>query len=73
MIIKNNYNEKDVNPLNDYTGIGKGSHSLDKILENIELTEGDDDDEFENPFPDNDLDINDEDDIDNEDKWSFFR
>ena len=34
MIIKNNYNSKNVNPLNDYCGIGKGSHSLDKELEN---------------------------------------
>lgn len=33
MIIKNNFNEKNVNPLNDYTGIGKGSHSIDKELE----------------------------------------
>ena len=33
MIIKNNFNEKNVNPLNDYTGIGKGSHSVDKELE----------------------------------------
>ncbi len=33
MVIKNNYNSKNVNPLNDYSGIGKGSHSLDKELE----------------------------------------
>ena len=33
MIIKNNYNKKSVDPLNDYTGIGRGSHSLDKELE----------------------------------------
>ena len=34
MIIKNNYNSKNVNPLDDYNSIGKGSHSLDKELEN---------------------------------------
>ena len=33
MVIKNNFNSKNVNPLNDYSGIGKGSHSLDKELE----------------------------------------
>ncbi len=33
MIIKNNFNEKDVNPLDSYKGIGKGSHSVDKELE----------------------------------------
>ena len=33
MIIKNNFNSKNVDPLNDYTNIGKGSHSLDKELD----------------------------------------
>lgn len=33
MIIKNNYNSKSVNPLDNYSKIGKGSHSLDKELE----------------------------------------
>ena len=33
MIIKNNFNAKNVNPLDDYNSIGKGSHSLDKELE----------------------------------------
>ena len=33
MIIRNNFNDKNANPLDDYTGIGKGSHSLDKELE----------------------------------------
>ena len=33
MIIKNNYNTKNSNPLDDYSGIGKGSHSLDKELD----------------------------------------
>lgn len=30
MIIKNNFNAKNVDPINDYEKIGKGSHSLDK-------------------------------------------
>ena len=34
MIIKNNYNSKNANPLNDYSGIGKGSHSLEHELDN---------------------------------------
>ena len=33
MIIKNNFNEKSVNPLDNYTSVGKGSHSLEKELE----------------------------------------
>ncbi len=33
MIIKNNFNDRDIDPLNDYTSIGKGSHSLDRELE----------------------------------------
>ncbi len=33
MVIKNNYNKESVNPLNNYSGIGKGSHSLEKELE----------------------------------------
>ena len=33
MIIKDNFNKKTVNPLNDYSEIGKGSHSLDKEIE----------------------------------------
>ena len=33
MIIKNNYNKKNANPLNDYEKIGKGSHSLERELD----------------------------------------
>ena len=33
MIIKNNFNSKNTNPLTDYNNIGKGSHSLDKELD----------------------------------------
>ena len=33
MIIKNNFNEKNVNPLDDYSCVGKGSHNVDKEIE----------------------------------------
>ena len=33
MIIKNNFNDRSANPLDDYSSIGKGSHSLDKEFE----------------------------------------
>ena len=33
MIIKNNFNDKDANPLDDYTSVGRGSHSLDREME----------------------------------------
>lgn len=73
MIIKNNYNEKNVNPLNNYNGIGKGSNSLDKKFEM----------EREGLIPENldngviqdiiNSDHEYEDDDTKEDKWSFFR
>ena len=73
MIIKNNYNDKDVNPLNNYNGIGKGSNSLDKKFEM----------EREGFIPKNlengviqdiiNSDHEYEEDDSKEDKWSFFR
>ena len=73
MIIKNNYNEKNVNPLNNYNGIGKGSNSLDKKFEM----------EREGLIPENlengviqdiiNSDHEYEEDDSKEDKWSFFR
>ena len=71
MVIKNNFNEKNANPLSDYNSIGKGSHSLDKEL----------DDERKGFIRENmnnkvlqDLKDNRDDTIDdNEDKWKFFR
>ncbi len=33
MVIKDNFNKKDVNPLDDYVSVGKGSHSLDREFE----------------------------------------
>lgn len=73
MIIKNNYNDKDVNPLSDYNGIGKGSNSLDKKFE-LER-EG-----FVRENLDNGViqdiinsDHEYEEDDSKEDKWSFFR
>ena len=72
MIIKNNFNDRNVNPLDDYSGIGKGSHSLEKELErekqgyikaNIE----------NNVLEDLRGDNDDNDDDRNEDPWKFFR
>ena len=72
MIIKNNFNEKDVNPLKDYHSIGKGSDSLDKkfemqkegfILENIDNRVIQDIIDIQHEF---------EDDDEKKDKWDFF-
>ena len=74
MIIKNNFNEKNVNPLDNYQGIGKGSDSLDKkfemekngfIRENL-------DNKVIQDIINSDHDYSDDDDT-NEDKWDFFR
>ena len=74
MIIKNNFNEKDVNPLKDYHSIGKGSDSLDKkfemqkegfILENMDNKVIQDVINSDHVFE--------EDDDEKEDKWDFFR
>ena len=70
MIIKNNFNAKDVNPLTDYDSIGKGSHSLDKELEKEK--EGFIKENMHNPILQNLLEEEKEDDI-KEDKWDFFR
>jgi hypothetical protein len=71
MIIKNNFNEKDMNPLTDYSGIGKGSHSLDKEFE-LEK-EGFIKENMDNPILE-DLRVNhDEDDDRDEDNWKLFR
>ena len=71
MIIKNNFNNKDVNPLNDYSGIGKGSHSLEKELEKEK--EGFIKENMENPVLENLRDNHDDIEDLNEDKWKFFR
>ena len=73
MIIKNNFNDKNANPLEDYNGIGKGSHNVDKeiefekegfIKENIN-------NEVLSNLRDNFDDTTDDD--DDGDKWKFFR
>ena len=74
MIIKNNFNNKSMNPLEDYSGIGKGSHSLDKELEKEK--QGFIRENMNNPVLQNlrDDNNNDDDSSDrNEDKWDFFR
>ena len=74
MIIKNNFNNKSMNPLEDYSGIGKGSHSLDKELEKEK--QGFIRENMNNPVLQNLRDDNNSDDDSsdrNEDKWDFFR
>ena len=74
MIIKNNFNERNASPLNDYSGIGKGSHSLDKEFE-MER-DGFIKENMDNPVLQN-LRGEDNDNVDlddtNEDKWKMFR
>ena len=71
MIIKNNFNSKSINPLDDYEKIGKGSHSLDNELKREK--EG-----FIKENMDNSIlqKLRGEDEIEEEtkeDKWDFFR
>ena len=72
MIIKNNFNAKSADPLNDYNGIGKGSHSIDHELE--EEKKGFIRDNMKDPFlqklRNEEKEM--EEDI-KEDKWDFFR
>ena len=71
MIIKNNFNEKNVNPLNDYTGVGKGSHSLDKELD--DERKGLIKENMDNPILRELCDNQDESDNQDGDNWKFFR
>lgn len=74
MIIKNNFNDKDVSPLNDYQSIGKGSESLDRKFEMDQegfIPENMDNKVIQDVINrDSDYD---EDNNEKEDKWSFFR
>lgn len=70
MIIKNNFNDKNVNPLDDYNSIGKGSHSLDKEFE--KEREGFIKENMENPVL-NDLDKEEIQEEDTGDNWKLFR
>ena len=72
MIIKNNFNNKSVNPLDDYNSIGKGSHSLDKELEKEK--QGFIRENMKNSVLQNLRDEdNDNPDDRQDDKWDFFR
>lgn len=73
MIIKNNFNTKSVNPLEDYDCIGKGSHNVDKEIE-LEK-EGFIKENMENEVLSNLRDnFNDTvDDDDDGDNWKLFR
>ena len=72
MIIKNNFNSKNVNPLDDYDSIGKGSHSIDSEMKREK--EGFIKDNINNPvlreLRGDDMEKEEERD---EDKWDFFR
>ena len=71
MIIKNNFNKKSVNPLDDYNSIGKGSHSVDHEL--AREKEGFIKENMDNPILEK-LRDNRDDTIDkDENKWDFFK
>ncbi len=72
MVIKNNYNSKSVEPLNNYTSIGKGSKNKERELEKEK--EGFIRENMQNPIL-SELRNEEKEDEDerNEDKWSFFR
>lgn len=65
MIIKNAFDKKRDLPVENYEKIGKGSNNIDKKLENKQKV---------NPFFDIDNNKDREnDEMDNKDKWSFFK
>ena len=71
MIIKDNFNSKSVNPLDDYSCVGKGSHSIDKEIE-LEK-QGFIKANMENKVLEELRDNHDDNDDDDGDKWKFFR
>ncbi len=74
MVIKNNFNQNSIDPLKDYNSIGKGSHSLDKLLDDEK--NGFIRENMENPVLQDLRDDNSRDDIEDEDdgdNWKFFR
>ena len=71
MIIKNNYNEKKTDPLGDYDGIGKGSHSLDKEFSREK--EGFIRKNMNNPVLQDLRENHDDTEERDEDNWKFFR
>ncbi len=71
MIIKNNYNERNVNPLDDYNKIGKGSNNIDKELEKEK--NGFIKENMDNPILRNLRENNIDNDDNNEDNWKLFR
>ena len=70
MIIKNNFNSKNIDPLDDYQKVGKGSHSLDNELKREK--EGFIKENMANPVLQKLRSEEIEEDR-NEDKWDFFR
>lgn len=71
MVIKDNFNKNSVNPLNDYTGIGKGSHSIEREIE-LEK-QGFIKENMNNKILEELRSNHDDSEDDNGDKWDFFR
>lgn len=71
MIIKDNFNSKSVKPLDDYSCVGKGSHSIDKEIE-LEK-QGFIKANMENKVLEELRDNYDDNDEEDGDKWKFFR
>ena len=71
MIIKNNFNDRNVNPLKDYSKLGKGSHSLDKEFEREK--QGFIKENMDNKVLENLRTNQDNSDDSDGDKWKFFR
>lgn len=73
MIIKNNFNDKDANPLENYQGVGKGSNSLDKRFsqEKEGFVAKNMDNHVIKDILDSDKEF--EEDSQKENKWDFFR
>ncbi len=71
MVIKDNFNEKTVDPLTDYKSVGKGSHSTDRELEREK--EGFIKANMENNVLEDLRANHDNSDDDNSDPWKFFR
>ena len=69
MIIKNNFNNKSVNPLSDYKSISK---TRDNNIENVDI-ESDVDKDIINDILEKDNEFDEENNDNNNDNWDFFR
>ena len=71
MVIKDNFNKRGLDPRDDYSGIGKGSHSKNKEIE-LEK-QGYIKANMENKVLENLRDNHDDDDEPSGDPWKLFR